>query len=430
MVLAFALAAPAPAPAAGGPDPLLREQWALSDPDAIGAKVARSQARGAGVLVAVLDTGLQLDHPDLARNVWRNTRELAGNKIDDDANGFVDDVHGANMFKRDGDVDDDNDHGTHIAGIIAARLGNGIGGSGLAPRATILPVKVLDSNMSGHTEALADGIRYAVDQGAKILSVSVNGDASTGSVTAAVRYAGEHGAVVVASAGNDGRDIDARPSFPASLSDPALLSVTAADPEGRLWKWSNTGNRSVDLAAPGVHIVSTANQSSFQSRTGTSGAAPFAAASLALLSEARRDLPMSALRAALVDSARRPSATASRLAAGHLDVGAAMRRVLAGMEWKDDGSAGGPKLRLRTKTNARAGASITLRWSARRAASVKRWRVALDGRVIETLTATGETARISRRISRSGRHQWRVVGFDGYGKKIVSGRRAFRISRR
>ncbi len=303
---AISLAAPV-ANASAAADPLLETQWALSDPAAIGAQEAWTQSTGAGVLVAVLDTGVQLNHPDLAANIWTNPGEIAGNGIDDDKSGVVDDVHGANMFDGTNNVEDDNGHGTHVAGIVAARQGNGVGGSGIAPEAKILPVKVLDANMAGNTDALSIGIRYAVDRGAKILNISVNTNAPTDTVDAAVRYAGQHGAVIVASAGNDGRNIDLQPSYPASLADPAVFSVAAQDEDGLLWQLSNTGLLSVDLAAPGAHIASTTRGSTYQSRSGTSAAAPFVAGSLALLSAARPDLPIGVLRTAITDTTKRTS---------------------------------------------------------------------------------------------------------------------------
>ena len=422
-----------PGLAAAAPDPLFSEQWALSDPNAIGASEAKTQSSGAGVLVAVLDSGLEIEHPDLVAAVWTNPREVAGNGRDDDANGIVDDVHGANMLDLSGNIADDNGHGTHVAGIIAAGENNGIGGAGIAPGTTILPVKVLDSTMSGDTDALARAIRYAVDQGAKILNASVNGDTPTAAVAAAVRYAGEHGAVLVASAGNNGRDIDLLPSFPASLSDPAVLSVAAVDSGGQRWAQSNSGALSVDVAAPGVRIVSTAWHSSFQSRSGTSASAPFVAGAMALLSAARPDLPASALRDVIIASARRTNVFGSQLAGGLLDVGAAMHSVRPGASWQSSHAADTaspnavPTLRLRTPSKARAGSRVTLRWSARRAEHVSRWRVSLDGRVLKSVTA--RTAKISRRIAGRGRHKWRVVGFDAGGAKVVAALRTFRVTR-
>lgn len=414
----------APAAATAAPDPLMPHQWALAQPNALGAREAWTQSSGAGVVVAVLDSGIQLDHPDLAANLWTNPDEVAGNGRDDDANGIVDDVHGANMFDRSAYVGDDNGHGTHVAGIIAAGRDNGVGGSGLAPEAKILAVKVLDATMSGNTDALARGIRYAVDEGARILNVSINGDGASESLQEAVRYAGERGAVVVASAGNKGRDIDVLPSYPASLSDPAILSVAATNEEGGLWEQSNSGRLSVDLAAPGVSILSTARESGYQSRVGTSAATPFVSASLALLAAARPELPMSELAKAIIDTTRRADLLEAPLGGGRLDVAAAMRRVLAGRPSKP-GASYGPILRLRTKLRSRTGERVTLRWSTIAASGVTRWRISLDGRVIATVPAS--RARISRRITRSGRHRWRVVGFDDNGTKIVAARRAFRL---
>jgi subtilisin family serine protease len=426
--VALTLAFSAQAISAAASDPLLSQQWALANPAAIGAKEAWTQSDGAGILVAVLDTGLQLDHPDLAGNVWTNPGEIAGNGIDDDHDGIVDDVHGANMFNLSNDVNDDNGHGTHVAGIIAARQGNGIGGSGLAPRTKILPVKVLDSTMSGDTDALALGIRYAVDRGAKILNVSVNSDSATDSVKSAVRYAGEHGAIVVCSAGNNGRNIGLLPSYPASLADPAVFAIGADTDQGLLWDLSNTGLLAVDIAAPGEHIESTTNGSSYQSRTGTSAAAPFVAASLALLSSVRPDLSMDVLRAAISDSARRTGLISSLLGGGRLDVGAAMHRVLAGRPWKASAAvvaADAPVLRLSSKSKIRAGQRVNLSWTTTAADSVASWRVSLDSRVVATVAAN--RAGVSRRISRGGRHTWRVVGFGDAGQKVVAAKRAFRV---
>jgi len=425
--LALGVGLPA-ANAAAAPDPLIAEQWALNEPDATGAKEAWTQSSGAGVLVAILDSGVQLDHPDLAANIWTNPGEIPGNGRDDDSDGIVDDVHGANMFDFSGKANDDNGHGTHVAGIVAARQGNGIGGSGMAPDAKILPVKVLDSTMSGNTDTLAAGIRYAVDRGAKILNVSVNTDSPTDTVKAAVRYAGAHGAIIVASAGNNGRNIDLQPSYPASLTDPAILAVAADDESGSIWRLSNTGLASVDLAAPGEHIASTSSGSTYQSRTGTSAAAPFVSGSLALLSAARPDLPMSVLRSVITDTTKRTGLLSSLLGGGRLDVGAAMHRALAGRPWRNASTVGAavrPALRLRSTSKARAGSRVTLRWTATAAGSVDHWRVSLDGRVVKTVPVTA--GGVSRRISRTGRHTWRVVGFDATGKKVVAATRTFRV---
>ena len=433
LCIAAACGSTAPAAAFATTDPIMSSQWALTDPSAMGAAEAWTQSTGSGVLVAVLDTGVQLDHPDLAGSIWTNTGEIAGNGRDDDADGFVDDVHGANMFdSTSANVNDDNGHGTHVAGIVAARKDNGIGGSGIAPGATVLPVKVLDANMAGSTDTLARGIRYAVDRGAKILNVSVNSDTQTPAVRDAVRYAGNHGAVVVASSGNNGRNIDLLGSYPASLTDPAVISVGALDSSGHLWNKSNTGLLAVDLAAPGVQIASSAAGSSYQSRTGTSAAAPFVAGSLALLSAARPDLSMSVLKAAVLDTTRRQDFLAALIGGGRLDVGAAMHKVLEGRPWRtaplEEAAAIKPVLKLRTKSKVRAGTRVTLRWVAKQADAVAKWRVSLDRRVAATVPAT--VAGVSRRIAKVGRHTWSVVGLDANGAKVVGTKRAFRAVRK
>ncbi|HWC25856.1 MAG TPA: S8 family serine peptidase, partial [Solirubrobacteraceae bacterium] len=264
-IAALAAGAGAAAPAAHGAiDPLLVDQWALSDPDATGAPEAWTQSTGDGVLVAVLDSGVQLNHPDLAASLWRNPAEIPGNGADDDRNGYVDDVHGANIITSGGNVDDDEGHGKHVAGIVAARAGNGTGGAGIAPGARIMAVKVLDARRTGNSTLLARGIRYAVDEGARILNVSLNGDGTSPDLDDALRYAGEHGATVVASAGNNARDLDLRPSYPASSSLPAVLSITAAEQSGDLLAAANRGLQAVDRAAPGASILSTARGSSYE----------------------------------------------------------------------------------------------------------------------------------------------------------------------
>src|SRR4051794_22773686 len=136
-----ALCVPA-ATAAVRPDPERASQWALQGDSPMGAASAWAQITGGDVTVAVVDTGVDLTHPDLLPNLWTNPGEIPGNGVDDDGDGFVDDVHGADFFDHDGDPSDDNGHGTHVAGIVAARGGNGIGIAGVAWRARIMAVKV------------------------------------------------------------------------------------------------------------------------------------------------------------------------------------------------------------------------------------------------------------------------------------------------
>jgi subtilisin family serine protease len=420
------------APAVAASDPLLHEQWALAD-HTLGAREAWTQSLGDGVVVAILDSGVQLDHPDLVANLWTNPGEVAGNGVDDDGNGFVDDVHGANLFDGAGDAGDDEGHGTHIAGIVAAAANNGIGGSGLAPRARIMAVKVLDANRNSDSSLVARGIRYAVDAGARILNVSLNGDASSRTLDDAIAYAGAHGATIVASAGNDARDIDLSPSYPASSSDPAVLSVTASDAKGALAGFANHGLLGVDLAAPGDQILSTAWRTGYENRSGTSMAAPYVCAALALLAAARPDLTQQRLRAALLSSASRAPSLLGLLGRGELDVAAAMHAILPGAAWRAQPpepppATQRPRVRLRVADAIRAGRTATVRWSATDARSVARWTIELDGRRVATRRSTLPYV-LRKRLVRTGRHRWKVVGRDASGARIVSAARSFRVLR-
>jgi subtilisin family serine protease len=427
--LAFGVAA---TPAHAAPDPLLDQQWGLEQ-SATGAPEAWTQSHGAGVLVAILDSGVQLNHPDLVNNLWRNPNEIPGNGIDDDKDGYVDDVNGANIKELNGNVSDDNGHGTHVAGIVAAQAGNGIGGSGIAPDAKIMAVKVLDANRSGDSSRLAKGIVYAVDRGAKILNVSINGDGTSGDLDAALKYAGSKGATVVASAGNNARDIDITPSYPASSTEPAVLVATATEATGTLISIANRGLRSVDIAAPGGSILSTAFNSGFELRQGTSMAAPFVAGSLALLASARPDLPQSTLRDALTQSAPRPSLLSGLLGGGSLNVGAAMHRILPGSQWKDSPTQdvalpldeSQATLEVSSKKRVRKGRSATVRWTATGAASVVTWRVSLNGKRISTLPGTKTVLR--KRVNKAGTNRWKVVGLDADGEPVVSATRKFKV---
>jgi subtilisin family serine protease len=224
LVMALSLGA-ATAPALAS---LPTGQWPLAARGSLRAPLAWQQSKGSGVLVAELDTGVQLNRAALRGHIWTNPGEIPGNGIDDDGDGVVDDVHGADFVNGDGVPADDNGHGSHVAGIIA---GHGPV-HGLAPGATILPVKVLDAAMAGTAHSLAQGIDYAVAHGARIINVSVNGDGISRELEAAIGRAQSAGAVIVASAGNDGRNLAGRPSYPVSYPEPAVIGVVPRMPPG------------------------------------------------------------------------------------------------------------------------------------------------------------------------------------------------------
>ena len=314
---------------AGTTDPLTAEQWSLKSDDAMGTETAWRQTTGADVTVAIVDSGVDLGHPDLAPNLWTNPGEIPGNGVDDDGNGYVDDVHGYDFVDGDADPQDENGHGTHVAGIVGARGGNGIGGSGVAWRARLMAVRVLDDQARGSTAAVAQGIHYAVDNGARIVNLSLAGPTATADLEEAVRYAQDHGVLIVAAAGNAGADLASTPTYPAALPEDNVLGVAATAQGGVLSSVSDYGP-GADVAAPGEQILSTALGGGYEWRTGTSMAAPHVTGALVLLAAARPDLDALGLRDALLGHVRH---TGLAVESGALDVGAALQAVIAPDRW-------------------------------------------------------------------------------------------------
>ncbi|HEX5691887.1 MAG TPA: S8 family serine peptidase, partial [Roseiflexaceae bacterium] len=211
-------------------DPRYAEQWSLPRigmPDAWDVVTDTSS-----LTIAVIDTGIKNDHPDLAREIWVNPGEVADNGIDDDANGYVDDVHGWHFYHtysggqafpaQNNDISDGNGHGTHVAGIIAAEGNNGIGVTGVAWRARILPVRVLDADLFGWESDVIQGLNYAVANGASVINMSLGLEQAGPMFAEAVEYAEARGVVVVAAAGNNGGAV----VYPAAY--PTVLSVGAS----------------------------------------------------------------------------------------------------------------------------------------------------------------------------------------------------------
>jgi subtilisin family serine protease len=316
---------------AAATDPRAAEQWALQGDAPMGIDTAWRQTTGADVTVAIIDSGTDLTHPDLAPNLWTNPGEIPGNGIDDDGNGYVDDVHGYDFVDGDGTPQDLNGHGTHVAGIVGARGGNGVGGSGVAWRARLMTVRVLDAQARGTTTAVAQGIRYAVDNGARIVNLSLAGPSSTPDLEAAVQYAQARGVLIVAAAGNDGADLTTAPTYPAAYGEDNVLGVAATTRDGGLSSVSDYGP-GADIAAPGEEILSTALGGGYEWRTGTSMAAPEVAGALVLLAAARPDLDGNGLRDALLAGVRH---TGLPVSGGALDIGAALHGVIAPSAWKN-----------------------------------------------------------------------------------------------
>lgn len=203
------------------------------------------------VAVAVIDTGTDLTHPDLTASLWTNLAEIPGNGIDDDSNGFVDDVHGYNFVSGSGTPTDDYGHGTHVAGIIAAAQNNSVGISGISGGAKIMTLKALDSTGSGYLSDIQDAIYYATANGAKVINMSLSSPTDTASMETAVTYAHTHGVTVLAAAGNDGSSAIA---YPGGCAD--AIAVGATNNQDTIASFSQH-NSTVDISAPGVYVYST-----------------------------------------------------------------------------------------------------------------------------------------------------------------------------
>lgn len=294
-----------PEPDGGGPLPEVPyfggpNEWNLNS---INAPEAWARGfTGEGIIAAVVDTGVDLTHPELVSNLWVNADEIPGNGRDDDGNGFIDDRRGWDFASGDNDPTDRNGHGTHVAGTIAA-ANDGHGATGVAPGATIMPVQVLAANGSGSTSSVAAGIRYAVDNGADLINLSLGGGYSS-AILSALQYAAEHDVMVIAASGNRGA---VSPDYPAAHSAALsnLLSVeahTAADVKAT---FSNGAAGAVQVAAPGVDIYSTLAGGSFGRLSGTSMATPHVTGLAALALSANPSLTPRQLREIILEGADR-----------------------------------------------------------------------------------------------------------------------------
>jgi subtilisin family serine protease len=257
---------------------------------------------GQNIIVAVVDTGVDYTHPDLDSNIWRNNGEVFGNGVDDDRNGYIDDVIGWDFVNSDNNPMDEDTHGTHVAGTIAAE-NNGFGVTGVAYNGKIMPVRVLGEN-GGTNEWVARGIRYAADNRANVINLSLGGSYSQ-IVIDAVRYATQKGAIVVMAAGNES---EAQPGYPASIAAEVGITVGAIDPNLYMGTFSNWAGADPDMAyvvAPGVGVYSTVPGGRYDSYDGTSMAAPHVAGVAALMLSANRNLTPTQVRQIMVETAFR-----------------------------------------------------------------------------------------------------------------------------
>jgi len=269
-------------------DPRFNNLWGLHNtgqtggtPDAdIDAPEAWDTTTGSEeIVVASIDTGVDYNHEDLAANMWMNPGEIPGNGVDDDGNGFVDDVYGWDFVNNDNSPMDDNGHGTHTSGTIGAVGNNKIGVVGVCWNVRIMALKFLSAGGSGSTANAIKCIEYATMMGARLSNNSWGGGGKSIPLAIAIWK----GPLFVAAAGGDGGNNDVTPHYPSSYRLRNIISVAAADHNDMLSPFSNYGKRSVDLGAPGVNILSTLPGNDYNYYSGTSMAAPYVAGVAALV---------------------------------------------------------------------------------------------------------------------------------------------------
>jgi subtilisin family serine protease len=250
--------------------------------------------------VAVVDTGVDYNHFDLDSRIWTNSSEIVGNGIDDDGNGYIDDVRGWDFINNDNDPMDRNSHGTHVAGTIAGE-NNGIGVTGVAYNATIMPIQVLSAEGFGSSIAVANGIRYAADNGAHVINLSLGGGFNS-SIKSAVEHAWELGSLVIMASGNEGAS---QPSYPAQYAVDTGVAVGAIDINNNVAGFSNDAGETVMdyVVAPGVNVLSTVPGGGFARFNGTSMATPHVAGVAALLRGAVSEMAVATLESFIVQTA-------------------------------------------------------------------------------------------------------------------------------
>jgi subtilisin family serine protease len=278
-------------------DPFMKERWGLAKTD---ARRAWDVSQGSkDIIVAVIDTGIDIHHKDLDGNIFSNPGEKCGNGIDDDKNGYVDDCHGWNFVHNNGDLTDNHGHGTHIAGIIGAKAHDTSGVSGVAPNVSLMMLKYYDpkASNSNNLKNTVAAIRYAIKmketlKRPMIINYSGGGAEYSAEEYAAVKDAEKAGILFVAAAGNERSNSDevGKHYYPADYQLSNIISVTAVNKEDtKVLPSSNYGVRTVDIAAPGENIRSTLPGNAMGDMTGTSQATAFATGVAVLVMAHNRD---------------------------------------------------------------------------------------------------------------------------------------------
>ena len=324
-------------------DPYFSRQWALNntgqsvagtggtvDADIDAPEAWQRSTGSAGVTVAVIDSGVQLDHPDLAASIWRNPGESGDrreyNGADDDGNGLVDDWRGWDWVDGDNDPADANGHGTHVAGTIGARGNDGRGVAGVAWNVSLMPLRTLGADGSGYVSDVIRAYRYAGARKAHVVNASLGGSSFSRAEQDAIAAAPQ--TLFVVAAGNDGTNNDTAPAYPCNYALANVVCVAATDQRDGLADFSNSGAMSVDLAAPGVNIASTYTGGSWAFLSGTSMATPHVAGTAALVWARAPAATVAQVRAAILGSVvLRPALLGRTVTGGMLNAARAVASI-------------------------------------------------------------------------------------------------------
>ncbi|MEW6731385.1 MAG: S8 family serine peptidase [Acidobacteriota bacterium] len=305
----------------------------VSDADIDAPEAWNTTVGSDDVVVGVVDTGIDYNHQDLQANMWVNTGEIPGNGVDDDANGYIDDIYGWNAIANNGNPFDDNNHGTHVSGTIGARGNNGVGVVGVNWKVKLMALKFLGANGSGSTADAIECINYAVTMRNKgtnirVLSNSWGGGGFSQSLLDAINAANSVGLLFVAAAGNSSSNNDSIPNYPSNYNAPNVVAVASTTSTDALSPFSSFGATTVDLGAPGSLIRSTTPNNTYSTFSGTSMATPHVAGVAALLLSINSTLTVAEMKNALLQGTDpKPSLTGKCVSGGRLNAAKAVMLI-------------------------------------------------------------------------------------------------------
>ncbi len=319
-------------------DPLVGKVWAFQDATKNGISINKSylaplSLQKEEIIVAVVDTGVDYRHEDLKDSMWKNEGEIEGNNIDDDNNGYVDDIYGIDTLDNDTDPMASHAHGTHVAGTIAATQNNNVGIAGIASNAKIMAIRTVPDSSDETDADIVESFLYAANHGARVINCSFGKKHNEGGmiVNDTIDHIGsQFGTLVVAAAGNDyKRDIDTSLVYPASFQSNHLLVVASTTKRGRLSSFSNVGKKNVDVAAPGSGVYSTTPGNSYGNMSGTSMASPTTAGVVADILSHFPELNSESVKKVLMESVTKVRGFDKYMASGgRVDLYKALRYTL------------------------------------------------------------------------------------------------------